>query len=181
MKDIEFGSFLYKLYHNSVKLESYRMKGDKECRSLTVNELNLIECIHTLTSGGMGPTISSIADELGITRPSTTVAVNKLAKKEMVSKTGSESDGRSVRVALTESGEKAYKAHISYQRALVKELKSRFSEDEYSTLITELEKIGTYFEEALDEESEKTVSHSPNTDQKKKTEKTRAESSGRKK
>lgn len=150
MNDIEFGRSLYKLYHGATKLEAEAVKDNKNCAELTVNELNLIECIRSLTKGSEGPTISAIANELDITRPSTTVAVNKLVNKKIAAKTASSSDGRSVRVKLTPKGEKAYSAHHSFQNTLVKEAKSYFSEDDYKTLGESIEKLIKFFGEKLD-------------------------------
>lgn len=145
MNDIEFGRSLYKLYHSAVKLEAADVKDNKNCADLTVNELNLIECIRSLTKGSDGPTISSIATELDITRPSTTVAVNKLVNKKIVTKTECANDGRSVRVKLTAKGEKAYSAHHSYQNALAKEVKQYFSESDYKTIESGISKLLDFF------------------------------------
>ncbi len=145
MNDIEFGRSLYKLYHSAVKLETAEVRDNKNCADLTVNELNLIECIRSLTKGQDGPTISSIASELDITRPSTTVAVNKLVSKKIVTKSECANDGRSVRVKLTAKGEKAYSAHHSYQNALAKEAKQYFSEDDYKTIAESISKLLDFF------------------------------------
>ncbi len=142
---MEFGRSLYKLYHSAVKLEAAEVKDNKNCADLTVNELNLIECIRSLTKGSDGPTISSIASELDITRPSTTVAVNKLVNKKIVTKTECANDGRSVRVKLTPKGEKAYSAHHSYQNALVKEAKQYFSESDYKAIESSISKLLDFF------------------------------------
>ena len=61
MKEIELGNALYKLYHTVIRLEAAEIKDNKNCSDLTVNELNLLECIRSLTKGNDGPTISSIA------------------------------------------------------------------------------------------------------------------------
>lgn len=151
MNDIEFGSCLYKLYHGAVKLEESALKDNKNCAELTVNELNLIECIRRLTKGSDGPTISAIARELDITRPSTTVAVNKLVSKEIVTKTECEKDGRSVRVKLTPKGEKAYNIHHTYQNGFTKELRKSFTEEEYKNITTVLTDLAKFFDEKLDE------------------------------
>ena len=150
MSEIEFGNILYKLYHGEVKLEGAAVKDNKNCTGLTVNELNLIECIRTLTKGSEGPTISAIASDLDITRPSTTVAVNKLCSKKMVSKEGSSSDGRSVRVKLTQKGEKAYSAHHAFQNSLAKEIKQSMSEDDYKALVTSLNTLKTILDSKLE-------------------------------
>ena len=146
MSELEFGSTLYKLYHAAVKLEAEDIKDNKNCVDLTVNELNLIECIRSLTKGSDGPTISSIASALDITRPSTTVAVNKLCSKKMAQKSDCVSDGRSVRVKLTPKGEKAYSAHHSFQASLVRSAKQSMTEEEYNALVESLAKLREFLE-----------------------------------
>ena len=145
MSETEFGGMLYKLYHGVVKLETDELKENKACSGLTVNELNLIECIRSLTKGTSGPTISAIASELDITRPSTTVAVNKLVNKKMAVKTGCSNDGRSVRVKLSAKGEKAYAAHHTYQSALLKEAREYFTEAEFKAVSESLTKLYKFF------------------------------------
>ena len=151
MTDTEFGSVLYKLYHTLVKIEADELKDNKNCTDLTVNELNLIECIRNLTKGGEGPTISMIAAALDITRPSTTVAVNKLTSKKIVTKSECSSDGRSVRVKLTPKGEKAYSAHHSFQMTLVKAAKNEMSESEWQNISDSLSKIAGFLNTKAEE------------------------------
>lgn len=148
MSEMEFGSTLYRLYHTVVHLEAEALKENKSCSDLTVNELNLIECIRSLTKNGMGPSISAIASALDITRPSTTVAVNKLCSKKIAAKSECAKDGRSVRVKLTPKGEKAYSAHHAFQSSLIKSARSQFSEEEFNSICGTLAKLGDFFETA---------------------------------
>ncbi len=158
MSEIEFGSTFYKLYHMVVKLESYELRNNKNCADLTVNELNLIECIHSLTNESEGPTISSIASELDITRPSTTVAVNKLCTKKFAKKIPCANDGRSVRVSLTEKGRKAYNAHRSFQDSLTEDIRAKFSAREFSELNKKLSKLCTFFSDSVSDAAAKAES-----------------------
>lgn len=151
MSETGFSSSLYKIYHSAVKLEGDSVKDNKNCAELTVNELNLIECIRTLTKGSEGPTISAIANELDITRPSTTVAVNKLVAKKIVTKSECASDGRSVRVKLTAKGEKAYSVHHSYQNALLKDAKIYFTEEEFTKISESIKLLGKFFDSKLED------------------------------
>ena len=150
MSEMDFGSMLYKLYHSETKLEDAVIKDNKSCAGLTVNELNLIECIRSLTKNSEGPSISAIANELDITRPSTTVAINKLCAKKITEKEGCSNDGRSVRVKLTAKGEKAYSAHHSFQNTLVKDIRKSMSEDEYKALTESLVKLKDFMDAKLE-------------------------------
>lgn len=151
MRDIELGNTLYKLYHTVVRLETKEIADNKNCADLTVNELNLIECIRTLAKGAEGPTISSIASALDITRPSTTVAVNKLCAKKFTEKSPCDSDGRSVRVKLTAKGEKAYTIHHAFQTALVKSAKKTMSEQNWNDFAEKLSALSDFLDSQAEE------------------------------
>ncbi|MCM1418802.1 MAG: MarR family transcriptional regulator [Bacteroides sp.] len=146
----EITKLLRQLNHNAVKLEGYTIRNDRNL-NLTLNEIHLIECIKLSTKAGEGPTISAIAAQLDITRPSTTVAVNKLVAKKYVEKSPCASDGRSVRVKLTQKGDKAYSALKKHNSGLGEMLKSRFTEEECAQIADAMEKLNGFFESLIDE------------------------------
>ena len=150
-KDAELGGILYRLYRDAMELESIATKGSEACEDLTVNELYLIESISAYTKDGKGPAISTIASALDITRPSATVAVNKLTDKEMVVKTASEDDGRSVRVKLTDKGEKALAAHRSFQKLLNSDLHSEISSDDNVVITKALGILDSFLDKKIEE------------------------------
>lgn len=154
MSELQFSSTLYKLYHTLAKLEENELKDNKICKELTVNELNLVECIRSLTKKNSdGPTISDIASELDITRPSTTVAVNKLCSKDYAVKNTSSKDGRSVLVKLTEKGEKAYSVHHSFQNTLLKTAREEMSEEEFNKIRDSLSTMYNFLDRMLTEKN----------------------------
>ena len=148
--NFEFDKLLCKIHHNLMKLEEKTLCADKNI-NLTVNELHLLECIKNGTKGEDGPTISAIAAELDITRPSTTVAVNKLTTKKYVEKIGCVNDGRSVRIKLTSKGEKAYSMYCDYRKEIAEELSACFKEDERKLLVAALDKINVFYADKISE------------------------------
>ncbi len=148
--NFEFDKLLGKIHHNMMKLEEKTLCIDRSI-NLTVNELHLLECIKNGTKGDDGPTISAIATELDITRPSTTVAVNKLTSKKYVEKIGCVNDGRSVRIKLTAKGEKAYTMYCDYRRETGEKLAACFKEDERKLLAAALDKINVFYADKLSE------------------------------
>lgn len=148
--NFEFDKLLSKIHHNMMKLEEKTLCIDRSI-NLTVNELHLLECIKNGTKGDDGPTISAIATELDITRPSTTVAVNKLTSKKYVEKIGCVNDGRSVRIKLTSKGEKAYAMYCDYRKETGAALAECFKEDERKLLAAALEKISVFYNDKLTE------------------------------
>ncbi len=153
MKNSETGisGIVFRLYHDMVKYEAVETGDSKPSEGLTVNELHLIECIRLNTTGGKGPAISTIASALDITRPSATVAVNKLAKKKIVAKTDSTEDGRSVRVKLTAKGEKALEVHSAFQERFTEELKAELGEDGYDELLKTFGSFGEILDKKIDD------------------------------
>lgn len=149
-KTLEINKLISKIHRVSMKLEEKSLCLDRNI-NLTINELHLLECIKNNTSGDDGPTISSIATELDITRPSTTVAVNKLNAKKYVDKIGCVNDGRSVRIKLTQRGEKAYALHRSYHNELCEALNACFTDEEKGFLEKAFGKIDDFFTEKLNE------------------------------
>ncbi len=140
----EFDRLLCKINHNISKLEEMVLCTDRNL-NLTINELHLLECIQKSTNGEDGPTISAIAAELDITRPSTTVAVNKLKEKKYVEKLDCINDGRSVRIKLTAKGKKVYALHTEYHNAMAAALSECFNEEERKAFAESLSKINDFY------------------------------------
>lgn len=149
MNEFGFNNTLVKLYHNTTRLEELTLSLERSV-NLTINEIRLIECVKSGTKGGEGPTISAIAAEMNITRPSATVAINKLTAKKYVEKSGCSNDGRSVRVMLTDKGDKAYNMHRKYHKNLIEEMKQSFGEDEFNNINAVCEKLGAFFAEKVE-------------------------------
>ncbi len=148
----EFDRALSKLNHSIMKLEELTLCVDRNL-NLTINELHLLECIQMATKGEEGPTISTIAAELDITRPSTTVAVNKLKEKKYVEKIGCVNDGRSVRIKLTPKGKKVYALHSEYHNNMADALNACFSDEEKKAFMESLKKIGDFYDAKLEEKN----------------------------
>ncbi len=151
--NFEFDRLLSKINHNISKLEE-RVLCDERNLNLTINELHLLECIQKSTKGEDGPTISAIAAELDITRPSTTVAVNKLKDKKFVEKLDCINDGRSVRIRLTSKGKKVYALHTEYHEAMAEALDECFTDEEKKTFADALNKINDFYIAKLNEKEE---------------------------
>lgn len=153
MNEFDFNKCLIKLHRNAMKLEEKKLKLSRGI-NLTINEIHLLECIKSGTKGDEGPTISTIAAEMDITRPSATVAINKLALKKYVDKSGCANDGRSVRVKLTQKGDKAYNMHRKYHKSMLEELKGELGEDEVKVLAEYCKKIDKFLAAKLDSDDD---------------------------
>lgn len=141
---------LVEIYYDVLRLEELALKKDT-ATSLSINEMHLIEIVGSATEEGV--TISELAERLHVSRPSVTVAVNKLQRKGFVTKRDCEKDGRVVRVFLPAEGKKIFAYHKYYHRNMVNTLYNEFSEEEKDILIRAVEKLNRYFKRSVGERS----------------------------
>lgn len=118
---------------------------------LSISEMHLIEAVGKEKETGR--TISDIAQELGITLPSVTVAINKLVKKGYVQKIKGESDGRTVYVVLTKSGRKIDAVHRYFHQQMVRKISEGFSDEEKEVLLKGIQKLNKFFKQNIQGES----------------------------
>ena len=100
MKPLEeqLNDLIVDAYRSILKVEETILKRSDNI-DLSINEMHMLEAVG---KGKNKPkTISEIAEDLGITLPSVTVAINKLVKKGYVEKLRGEEDARIVYVTLT--------------------------------------------------------------------------------
>ena len=97
---------LVEIYRNVQILEQNELK--KQRLNISINEMHMIELI---AKGKTGMTVSEIAQQLKVTKPSVTVAVNKLVQKGYCEKQRLPGDGRAVQVMLTPEGKKVEAFH----------------------------------------------------------------------
>lgn len=114
---------------------------------LSVSEVHILEAASK--GGDNGQTISAIAENMGITLPSVTIAINKLAQKGYVKKVKGASDGRRVYVVLTEEGKRMDAAHQYFHERMVRNLSADLSEEEKDVLYNAMVKLNRFFERKL--------------------------------
>lgn len=163
----EFAQKLNDLLVNT--FQSILKVEEQVLRSTGETELSMSE-VHVIESAGKGypmplrqnpvftpdevtqQTIKDIADDLDITMPSVTVAVNKLVKKGYLEKLRSPEDGRKVFVGLTDKGQRVYRLHRRFHDLMVNRVSRIFSEDEQAILIRAIEKLDSFFTNIIAEE-----------------------------
>ena len=136
----DLNELLVEIYRNIEILEESELK--KSRLTLSISEIHLIELL--ATAGG-GMTVSEIAERLKVTRPSVTVAVNKLVQKGYCEKRRREDDGRAVAVALTKAGRKVEAFHARCHRSMIREISDDLTENEKAELLRTMSRINTYF------------------------------------
>ncbi|MGI6751769.1 MAG: MarR family winged helix-turn-helix transcriptional regulator [Anaerovoracaceae bacterium] len=145
---VALNAMLIEVYHNIIHLEEITLR--KLARiNLTINEIHLLEAVAGKKKTGI--TISELAEELNIKRPSATVAVNKLEKKGYVYREACPEDGRVVRVFLTRAGKRAEIYHRRYHRKMVHDLCRGLSNDEKQALYHLVKRMNIYFRKSIGE------------------------------
>ena len=105
--------------------------------------------IELIAKGKTGMTVSEIAQQLKVTKPSVTVAVNKLVQKGYCEKQRLPGDGRAVQVMLTPEGKKVEAIHRRCHRRIIAEICEDLSEEEREELLRTMTRINSYFQTKL--------------------------------
>lgn len=136
----QLNALLVDIYRNIQVLETSELK--KSRLNLSINEMHLIELI---AKDEDGISVSEIAARMKVSKPSVTVAVNKLVQKGYCEKQRLLGDGRAVLVFLTPAGKKIEAFHRRCHRNMILSISNDFSEDEKRNLLAAMDKINTYF------------------------------------
>lgn len=127
------------------KIEETSIK--RSGHDLTVSEVHLIEAVGDPAKPDR--TIGDLADDLCITPPSVTVAINRLVKKGYVQKERDAEDGRKVYVTLTKKGQQMDRVHRYFHKKLVSNIAAGLDEEERDVLYEAMLKLNEFFEERL--------------------------------
>lgn len=133
-------------YRSILKVEETILKRSDKI-DLSINEMHMLEAV------GKGKnhrrTISELAEELNITLPSVTVAINKLMKKGYVEKVRGEEDGRIVYVSLTRMGKKIDSVHRYFHESMVRSIIRDMTEEEQQILYKGVMKLDQFLKDQL--------------------------------
>lgn len=88
-----------KLSHNLAEMEELARK-ELNLRELTVAQMHYLEVLNALEN----PNITELATEMRLTKPTVTVAIDKLIQKGYIYKVQSDEDRRSSHLHLTKKG-----------------------------------------------------------------------------
>ena len=130
----------YKLFY---KTQDMALKRGIKC--LTHTELHLIEAI-----GEESLTMNELADRVGITMGTATVAVSKLTEKGFIARVRSNSDRRKVYVSLTDKGSKALTYHNNYHKMIMSSITENIADKDLSHFIEIFELILGALQEKTD-------------------------------
>ena len=112
-------------------------KEQYETQDLTSTQLNYLEIIGELHN----PTLTELAAAMGLTKPSVTIVVDRLAAKGFVRKVHSDTDKRSSHLHLTELGEQINKRHDYAHESMIDLIEKKLNENEVKAFALLLGKI----------------------------------------
>jgi DNA-binding MarR family transcriptional regulator len=128
MKDlIEIVSKLSNLFGQSEEVA----KEQFHLLSLTHTQMHYLETINLLDN----PSITELATSLKLTKPTVTVAVDKLIEKDYLYKIQSDEDRRSAHLHLTEKGKLINQMHDYYHKRIAESFSRKLSNEELETLV----------------------------------------------
>ena len=142
--DKELNDILVDTFRSILKVEEQAIKNTGRI-DLTISEMHLLEAVGKQKEECRS--ISDIAEDLNVTLPSVTVAINRLAKKGYVLKTKSESDGRMVFVSLTKLGHKMDSVHKYFHEQMIRNISLGLSQEEKSALLNGMNRLNCFFKQ----------------------------------
>lgn len=133
-------------YRSVLKVEESMLKNSHGI-DLSISEIHMLEAVGR--GEGHRRTISGLAEDLDITLPSVTVAINKLLKKGYVEKVRGEQDGRTVYVSLTRKGKKMDSVHRYFHENMVRSIISGMTEEEKQALYCGIQKLDAFLKRKI--------------------------------
>ena len=115
---------------------------------VTISEAHMIEAIGAHENAET--TASEISSVLGITMPTTTIAIKKLESKGFIKKAPCATDGRRTIISLTDMGKRVNKAHNLFHRRMVKNISNQLEEDEKDVLYGAVVKLSEFFKDKVE-------------------------------
>lgn len=132
-------------FNNITKYEEKSLRKISQV-PITVSEVHLLQAI---AQNGGSATVSCLSRILKVTRPTVTVAVKKLEKKELLKKETAEHDGRRFIITLTDSGQKIQRAHNIFHKRMIRNISKDFNTEEKEILLQSLTKLADFFKDKV--------------------------------
>ncbi len=123
----------------AIEEEALKEKGVK----LSMSEIHVLEAITKAEE----PTMTNIANKLGITVGSLTVSVNTLYQKGYVSRERDPEDRRKVIIGILPKAEEVLEKHNDFHNEMINSIFNDLKVEEDELLISSLRKLSSYFKQ----------------------------------
>ena len=141
----ELNELLVSTYREITRIEELALRGMSK-NTLSIAELHMLDAV-----GRDGCTVTDIAQSMGISMPSATIAIKKLEKKGYVTKERDPEDARKVRIRLTLEGRRAEAAHHWFHRQMVHNVGHVFKPEDRELLLNAIRQLDEFFREKAHE------------------------------
>jgi DNA-binding MarR family transcriptional regulator len=130
---------LVEIFNRILAIEGQNLK-DKGIK-LSMSEIHVIEAINNVKE----PTMSNVANKLGITISSLTTSINTLFQKGYVTRDRDIEDRRKVVVGLLPKALEVLKEHDDFHKEMIDSIFNDLELEKDHLLIESLEKLSSYF------------------------------------
>ena len=135
--------FLSEVFNFILRVEELSLAGRPG--NLSFKEIHVIEAVAKAAKDGQPARASDISAVLRVTPGTFTAAAELLEKKGYLTRTRDQSDRRSIRIALTETGEQALLQHHAFHRELTEEILAAINTEDARVLVRSLDTIHSFF------------------------------------
>lgn len=141
----ELNELLVSTYREITRIEELVLRSLSK-NTLSISELHMLDVV-----GRDGCTVTDIAQNMGISMPSATIAVKKLEKKGYVTKEKDKDDARKVVIRLTIEGRKAEAAHRWFHRQMVNNVGKSIPPEDRDMLLHVIREMNEFFQKKAHE------------------------------
>ncbi|MDF2822306.1 MAG: regulatory protein MarR [Clostridiales bacterium] len=129
------------MFNNLLVIEKNSLAAT-EHKDLTMTEWHVLEQI-----GLTRKTMTEVANQLKITVGTLTTTINRLVKKDYVTRNQAVDDRRFVYIELTRKGQLAFKEHELFHKNMVKSVVDKLDESDNEVLINSIDKLTQFFKQ----------------------------------
>lgn len=141
----QINNFLVNLFNDILRIEEHCLSSN-EFKNLSIKEIHIIEAVCYAAKTGGDNRASAIADALGVTAGTLTVAVNTLERKGYLERRRDSGDKRVVRLYPTPSALEIDRIHSHFHHEMAASVIEVLTPEELVALTRGLHSIQRYFE-----------------------------------
>jgi DNA-binding MarR family transcriptional regulator len=141
----QLNKFLVQVFHDILRLEEASLaKG--EFKNLSIHEMHVIEAVFDGNREGIF-SMTDIAARLMVTASTLTTSVKTLEQKGYLLRAKLTEDKRRVNVTATDLGTRAYLSHKEFHKALIEQVSTSLTPEEFKALTSALSTLHNFFKQ----------------------------------
>jgi DNA-binding MarR family transcriptional regulator len=145
MTDIDtellLNDILKRLFHKILRLQE-KSVSEAANQNISRSEIHVLEAVQDVGEA----TLTGIAAELSVSKPTVSVCVKRLVEKGYLKKAASKSDGRKNIISLTKKGEACCLKHKQFHDAMIHSILNDFKIEQYPELLKALHSLHGFFD-----------------------------------